>query len=150
MCCDWGPSMSLGCSDTSLQFNNIILVKKFVSIRYITSGTTLIHSCSHFFFNFCNSFLERFCYSMSLQRFNIETCIVCWENDECYDCNITTTSFQIMIQSRQRFNKDISSFVSKLIPSSNEEEKCFFKVEVNVSIKMSIHKLFDLFLVHLM
>lgn len=52
-------------------------------------------------------------------------------NTQCLDTMPPTYSKQI-VESGQRFQEEVSTFVRELIPSSDEEEQTFIQVEVKV------------------
>merc|ERR1740137_374090 len=86
---------------------------------------------------------------MSFQRLNIKACVFGRKNDESYDCYITTTSFEVVVEPCKGLNENISTFIAKLIAASSEEEQSLVQIKVNVSMEMPMDKLHNLFFGHL-
>lgn len=62
-------------------------------------------------------------------------------NTQCFDTmpQIHTYSKQV-VESGQRFQEEVSTFVRELIPSSDKEEQAFIQVEVKVPEGQTKHK----------
>lgn len=70
---------------------------------------------------------------MSSQRLNVEIVRFSRENEKCNNSNIWFRRFQVMIQSSQRFDEYIGSFIAKLITSGNEKVQSFVKIKIKMS-----------------
>ena len=59
---------------------------------------------------------------MTPERLVVKAGVLCWENDEGDDGDVTGTSLQIVIESGERLYEDITALVTELISPRREEE----------------------------
>jgi hypothetical protein len=112
----------------------------------VTSETMFIEAVADVLLHLVDRISELFGDGLAPQRFNIEVVGSSRHDDECDDRHFGFQFFQLVIESRQRLDEEIRSFVGKLIATSNEEVQSFFQVEVVVAVKMASHKVVDLLL----
>ena len=55
------------------------------------------------------------------------------------------TLFYLIVESGQRFDKNVSSLIAKFVSTSGEKVERLIQIEIKVAIKMSSHKLVDFF-----
>ena len=68
----------------------VISRQEALSTGDVSFATVLIESPPNFDFNLLNSFLQRLGDGMTLQRLVVEAAVLCWENDEGDDSDVTS------------------------------------------------------------
>lgn len=53
-----------------------------------------------------------------------------------------------MIQSRQRFNEYVSTFIAEFVTASDEKVQSFIQVKVEMTVKVSANKFMDFLFGH--
>ena len=77
---------------------------------------------------------------LSFESFHIELRRLAWHNDECHNCFIRAICFHHAVESRQRLEIKINSFVVKFATPSCEHKQSFVKIEIKMSVKMASNK----------
>lgn len=60
---------------------------------------------------------------------------------------VEATNLQHIVQSSQRLDKDISTFVAEFIPACGKSVESLVKIEIHVSIEVTTNEVMDLLLV---
>ena len=70
--------------------------------------------------------------------------MLCGENDEGDDGDVTGAGLQVVVQSGERLNEDVPSLITELIAAGSEEEQRLVQIEVDVTVEMSVDKIKNL------
>lgn len=103
--------------------------------------TSVIHPFAHLLLNLVYGIPELLRDGMSPQRIHIEVVGFRGEDQKGDHRHIRLLTLQVMVQTRQGFNKNIRSFVGVLISASDKEVQSLLQIKVKMSIKMTPNEL---------
>lgn len=103
--------------------------------------TSVIHPFAHLLLNLVYGIPELLRDCMSPQRIHIEVVGFRGEDQKGDHRHIRLLTLQVMVQTRQGFNKNIRSFVGVLVSASDKEVQRLLQVKVKMSIKMTPNEL---------
>ena len=108
--------------------------------------TGFVHPPTNILLDIVYGVLQLLGNGMTAQTLHIEIVGFRWENHESHHRYIGQLTLQVVIEASQRFDKHISTFVSKLVPSSNEHIQRFVQIKIEMTVEMAASEFIDLFL----
>ena len=130
----------------TLQLGQVVPGQKFRGVRHEPPQTLFVQSFADVFFNDVNCVLQTLGDSMAPQRFYIEAVGLGREDHERYHGDVRASGLEHVVQSCQRFDEDVGTFVCELVSAGSEEIEGAVEVEVEMAVEVAAHKLVDLLL----
>ena len=131
--------------DDSLQLHHIIICDELLSTgQDLSLATVLIQLSANLGLDLCDGFLQGLGDGVTPQRLVVEAGVLCGENDEGDDGDVTGTSLQVVVQPSEGLYEDITALIAELIAACSEEEQSLVQIEVDVTMEMSVDKIENL------
>ena len=131
--------------DHSLQLDHIVICDELLSTgQDLSLATVLIELSPNLGLDVGDGFLQGLGDGVTPQRLVVKARVLCGENDEGDDGDLTGTSLQVVVQSGEGLDEDISSLVTELVPPGSEEEQSLVQIEVDVTVEMAVDEIENL------